>query len=102
HKQHEEKRGDEIAILENFERHEGFSRGQHMDDEKLQTENGDKSLDDDFARREPVLGGAAIEHQLQAGKSEPQHRKSKPVEPELLVAVRVAQEQPNAGNGGDS
>jgi hypothetical protein len=55
--------------------------------EKIEAEPGDRRLDPDFARMEPVLQLAAIEHQLQ--RADPQAQRQEPNEIERL-AMHVA------------
>ena len=57
--------------------------GEHVHDEQIQAETREHRLDDDLAGGEPVLLLAAIEHQLQRGHADRQHREAGPVEPQL-------------------
>ena len=86
--------GDEVPVLENLARNERLLRREHVDDEEIEPDARDDRFDDDLARAEPVLVGAAVEHELQ--RAEADAEQAKPDQSNFSVLSRcVSREEQN-------
>ena len=66
---------------------EGMLGGRGMDGEDVEAQRGERRLDLDLERGEPVLELAAVEHHLQRRHAEAQHGEAEEVEGAIAIAL---------------
>src|SRR3546814_2929778 len=82
----------EVAVLEQPRLDEGPVGREHVRQEHVEKQAGRHRLDHDLGRREPVLGLAAVEHQLQGADGEAEQGEPEEVERAVPVAQRLRHE----------
>src|SRR6266436_2452591 len=70
-----------------------------MDDEEVEAERGDRRLDPDLGRAEPILELAAVEQHLQSADRQAQSGEAEEVECLAAAVTRLVHEDQDANRG---
>jgi hypothetical protein len=69
-----------------------------VNEKQIEAEHGQRSLDDDLHRAEPVLQLAAVEHELQRCEPKTERAEADPIEPQGRVATAIFEENDQPGD----